>query len=171
MSNKTSGFQSGEGQSANPKAESFPIPQYGRAVPGADYILRPGGYAVIFNAAAEVAVVATPVGMALPGGGQDEGESPEEAAVRETREECGLRITLGPRVGVADELVYAADERRYYRKRCVFFLAEIVEKLGAGEPDHELRWLSSEEAAVKLLHESQRWAVNEACHHRRTCHD
>jgi 8-oxo-dGTP diphosphatase len=141
---------------------SSPIPEFGQAVPGVEYVLRPGGYAVIFNTTGEVAVVATPHGLALPGGGQDDGESPEDAAIRETREECGLRIALGRRIGIADELVYAGEEKTYFRKRCVFFVAEVVEKLGGGEADHELLWLSPERAAEELLHESQRWAAKEA---------
>jgi 8-oxo-dGTP pyrophosphatase MutT (NUDIX family) len=101
-----------------------------------------------------------------PGGGQEAGESPEQAAVRETLEECGLRIVLGERVGVADELVFAAEENTHFRKRCTFFLAEVVEKVSAGEADHELLWLAPERAAAELRHESQRWAVAEA--YRRT---
>jgi 8-oxo-dGTP diphosphatase len=139
-----------------------PIPQFGRAAPGAAYVLRPGGYAVIVNAAGAVAVVRTPLGHALPGGGQDGAESPADAAVRETRAECGLRITLGERLGVADELVFAADEATHFRKRCVFFLAEVAAQVGAGEPDHELLWLSPAEAVAALRHAGQRWAVTEA---------
>ena len=82
--------------------------------PGATYVLRPGGYAVVFSDSGEVATVSTPLGFALPGGGQNDGESREEAAVREVEEECGLRVVLGRRIGVADELVYAADERTYW---------------------------------------------------------
>lgn len=137
------------------------IPEFGATAPGAVYALRPGGYAVIFNAAGEVAVVSTPCGFALPGGGQEGAESPEEAAVREAREECGLRIALSSRVGVADELAFAPDEMMYYRKRCTFFLAELVEELGGGEPDHELIWLAVETAVIRLRHGSQR-----SCRHR-----
>jgi 8-oxo-dGTP pyrophosphatase MutT (NUDIX family) len=140
------------------------FPEFGLFDSEAEYILRPGGYAVIFSAAGEVAIVSTLRGLVLPEGGQDMAESPEEAAVRETHEECGLRISLSGRIGVADELVFAADEGKYYRKRCVFFLAEIVEQVGAGEPDHELIWLAPEAAATRLRHESQRWAVSIACH-------
>jgi 8-oxo-dGTP diphosphatase len=138
------------------------IPEFGQAVTGAEYALRPGGYALIFDAAGRVAVVATPLGLSLPGGGQEGAESPEDAAVRETGEECALRIVLGRRVGVADELVFAADEGRHYRKRCVFILADVAGQTGAAEPDHELRWLTPERAAADLLHGSHRWAVAEA---------
>jgi 8-oxo-dGTP pyrophosphatase MutT (NUDIX family) len=85
------------------------IPEFGIATRGAAYELRPGGYVVLFNAAGELATVVTPLGIALPGGGQDEGESSEDAAIREVEEECGLHIVLGGRLGVADELVCAAD--------------------------------------------------------------
>lgn len=139
------------------------IREFGQAVAGAEYVLRPGGYVVIFDEAGAVAVVSTPAGLALPGGGQEAGESPEEAAVREVREECGLRVALGRRIGVADELVFAADEGTYYRKRCVFFFAEVTGQVGGGEPDHQLLWLRPEDAAARLLHGSQRWAVAEAC--------
>ena len=139
-----------------------PIPEFGLPVPGAEYVLRPGGYVVLFNAAGEVAVVATPKGLALPGGGQEAGESPAEAAIRETLEECGLRVTLAGPIGTADELVFAADEARYYRKRCVFFLGTGAEKQGPGEPDRELIWLAPAKARAELVHESQRWAVEQA---------
>jgi 8-oxo-dGTP pyrophosphatase MutT (NUDIX family) len=139
------------------------IPEFGVVAPGAEYRLRPGGYAVIFRATGEVAAVSTPLGLALPGGGQDGDEPPEEAAVREVREECGLHVALGRRIGVADELVFAADDRTYYRKRCTFFLATITGRAGPGEPDHALVWLPPRDAVARLLHGSQRWAVSEAC--------
>jgi 8-oxo-dGTP pyrophosphatase MutT (NUDIX family) len=139
------------------------IAEFGMVEPGATYVLRPGGYVVMFGDRGEVAVVSTPQGLALPGGGQYNGEAPEVAAVREVAEECGLRVTLGPRIGAADELVFAADERAHYRKRCTFFLADVIGGLGAGERDHELLWLSPAEAIAQLRHKSQSWAVGEAC--------
>jgi 8-oxo-dGTP pyrophosphatase MutT (NUDIX family) len=141
---------------------------FGIAAPGADYILRPGGYAIFFNAAREVAIVSTPSGLVVPGGGQNEGERPEDAAVREVEEECGLRILLGRRLGIVDELVFAADEGKHYRKRCTFFLAEVMSASGRAEADHELLWMSPRDAAAKVHHASQRWAVSEAIR-RTTC--
>jgi 8-oxo-dGTP diphosphatase len=140
------------------------IPEFGERDPAADYILRPGGYALIRDGTNRIAVVATPVGLALPGGGQKLGESSEEAAGREVLEECGLRIRIDDLLGTADELVFAKEEDMHYRKRCTFFLASIVSlEGGATEPDHQLVWMPPDVAAAKLLHGSQRWAVQQAC--------
>jgi hypothetical protein len=45
------------------------VPEFGRPSPGVAYVLRPGGYAVIFSDNGDVAAVSTPLGVALPGGG------------------------------------------------------------------------------------------------------
>jgi 8-oxo-dGTP diphosphatase len=138
------------------------IPQFGEVVAGAEYVLRPGGYAVIFDDAARIAVVETPDMFALPGGGQDPGESPAAAAVRESLEECELAITLEGSLGVADEMAYAVEENRHYRKRCTFFTARALDRGGACEPGYTLHWFPPAEALVRLDHGSQRWAVAEA---------
>lgn len=138
------------------------IPEFGHGHPGITYRLRPGGYAVILNHARQIAIVSTPSGFVLPGGGQNDNESPHDAAIREAHEECGLLIKPGHAIGLADELVFAAGEQVHYRKRCTFFLAEVIGQQGTGESDHELIWLSPQEAMGKLLYESQRWAVSNA---------
>lgn len=97
-----------------------------------------------------------------PGGGQEDAETPEQAAVLEAYEKCGLRILLGSHLGTADELVFAVEGATYYRKRCAFFSAEVTRKEGSSEADHELIWMVLEEAAARLRHESQRRAVSEA---------
>jgi 8-oxo-dGTP diphosphatase len=140
-----------------------PTRQFGEVVAGATYVLRSGGYAVVRNAAGEVAIVSTPQGFFLPGGGQEDTETPEQAAVREAYEECGLRILLGSHLGTADELVFAVEEATYYRKRCAFFKAGVTREEGSSEADHELIWMVPEEAAARLRHESQLWAISEAC--------
>lgn len=138
------------------------IREFGEAVPGAAYVLRPGGYIIVRNSQDEVAVVSTPQGFFLPGGAQEGVETPEQAAVREANEECGWHVRLSGRLGTADELVFAALEGKYYRKRCYFFSAELVRRDDGGEADHQLVWMTGEEAASQLRHQSQAWAVSEA---------
>ena len=106
--------------------------------------------------------MSTPQGFFLPGSGQEDAETPEQAAVREAYEECSLRILLGSHLGTADELVFAVEDATYYRKRCAFFNAEVTREEGSSEADHALIWMAPEEAAARLRHESQRWAISEA---------
>jgi ADP-ribose pyrophosphatase YjhB (NUDIX family) len=123
-----------------------PILEFGQRESVAEYVLRPGAYAVIFDERGEVAVLGAPAGPVLPGGGQ----------------ECGLEIALGAALGVADELVFAADETTHYRKRCSFFVAKVLGRVGNGEPDHPLAWMPARAAVEALRHGSHRWAVAEA---------
>jgi 8-oxo-dGTP diphosphatase len=140
------------------------ICEFGERVAGAKYVLRPGGYAVIVREPRQIAVIATARGGFLPGGGLEQDETPAMAAIRETREECGLEIRIVRQIGVADELVFAADEATHFRKRCTFFVAELIGPACAGgEEAHLLTWVSPRAAAACLLHESQRWAVTEGC--------
>ena len=137
------------------------IPEFGERIAGVDYIVRPGGYAVVRASNGSIAVVATLGGLYLPGGGQEGGESPADAAVRETLEECGLRVRLTGEIGVADQLVTTRAEGDHYRKRCTFFTAEpVTDDLEESEADHLLCWMTLEEAESRLLDGSQRWAVS-----------
>ena len=138
------------------------IPRFGDADPGTTYVPRPGGYAVIFDARGRLAVVETEEGLHLPGGGQDAGESPEDATVREVAEETGLEVAHEETIGVADEFVFAASQGVHYRKRCSFFRARVTGTGEPTEPDHELMWMEPASALRELHHEVQRWAVQAA---------
>lgn len=138
------------------------IPEFGDHSPGATYVLRPGGYALVFDPDRRLAVARTPQGHFLPGGGQEEGETPRQAAIREVAEECGLCITITACIGIADELVDARDENTHFRKRCTFFLARVSGRVVARNLDHELIWLPPPLAQTFLRHGSQRWALERA---------
>ncbi len=139
-----------------------PSREFGTPVAGATYQFRPGGYAIVRRDDGKLAAVVTPVGVFLPGGGLEDGETLEEATVREVDEESGLRVRIVAAVGVADELVFVPDDDVYYRKRCTFFVAEVVGQGTASEADHELVWFTADEAAAKLSYASQRWALRQA---------
>jgi 8-oxo-dGTP pyrophosphatase MutT (NUDIX family) len=139
------------------------IPEFGLFTNGVLYILRPGGYAVIVGPDGLIAIAVAPGGLFLPGGAQEEGETPERAALREAREECGLEIAIRASLGFADELVYDESQDQHFRKRCAFFLAEAIGHCTRRETDYQLMWLSIEEAKARLRHKSQRWAVEQGC--------
>jgi len=135
------------------------IPVFGTRVPGKNYVHRPSAYAVIRNSEGRFAVARTPVASYLPGGGMEAGETPEQTVVREGREECGFVLKPGALLGRALEICYSSEEKQYFEKDSYFLEAEVVGRVPPTEMDHELLWLSIEEASAILKHDSHRWAL------------
>ena len=139
--------------------------EFGQLPEGASPTARPGAYGLIVNDAGQLAVVRTPGGVFLPGGGIDPGESPESALIREVREECGFDVLVRECLGEA--LQYASDPvEGHFAKQCVFFRCAVIATGGAiVEQDHETLWVSVDDARRMLTHESQAWAVSllDAC--------
>ncbi len=80
-----------------------------------------------------------PFGWALPGGFVDEGESTEEAAVREAKEELGVDITIVHLLGV-----YSDPKRdpRQHNMTCVYVAAPVDERrVVAGDDAAEVSWI------------------------------
>ena len=139
------------------------IPEFGERIPGKVYVPRPGAYGIIVGNQGRIAVMKTPRGGFLPGGGSEGCETPEETLVREVREECGFEADIVKRIGEAVDYVFTAGNREGIRKECVFFLAIVLGSEGAAtEADHVLTWLEPEAARAKLIQGSQQWAVLEA---------
>ena len=143
--------------------ERFPAdpPVFGARVEGCPYVVRPSAYAQIRNAAGEFAVIRTPQGIYLPGGGIEADETAEAAVVREVKEEAGLVVKARARIKEAVEIVYSAEEHTCFEKRCVFVEAEVIGQVLEHEPDHELVWVSVDQALSTLSPESHRWAVGQ----------
>lgn len=134
-------------------------PVFGTRVDGCPYFVRPSAYALVRNAEGQFAVVRTPAGCYLPGGGIEADEAAEHAAQRETIEEAGLLIRPRARIGEAIEIVHSREENACFEKRCVFIEAGLVSQEAPREPGHELIWLDAEDAVSALSHQSHRWAL------------
>ena len=138
------------------------VPVFGAPPTGVFAIARPSAYGIIADGRGRVAVVHTPLGLSLPGGGSDEAEAPEATVVREAREECGLDIQVGRWRRTAIEHVFSTAERAQFEKRNTFCDGAVLG--GAGEPtepDHVLEWMPAGLAAALLVPASHRWAVDE----------
>jgi 8-oxo-dGTP pyrophosphatase MutT (NUDIX family) len=110
-------------------------------------------------------IIITPVGKTvtgLPKGGARQGETAEETAAREVREETGVEVTVRERLG---------DVRYWYRrggkrilKTVHFFLCDYVAG-DTADHDHEVdeaRWIPLEEAAVTLSFPGEREMIERA---------
>jgi 8-oxo-dGTP diphosphatase len=96
----------------------------------------------------------------LPGGGIDFGESPEDAAVREVREETGFEVRVTGLVTVNSEIFHGQDSSIHIIR--ILYRAEIV----GGELTHEevgstdlAAWFTWKEAMAAPLVEVARIGV------------
>lgn len=138
------------------------VPVFGSPPSDVVATMRPSAYAIVADAGGRIAVVRTPRGLYLPGGGMDAVESPANAVVREVREETGLRVSAGAWSVHAVDHVYSADERTHFEKRSTFIDARVDgPPLPAVEADHALEWLAPHAAAAHLTHPGHRWAVGQ----------
>ncbi|MEA2340466.1 MAG: hypothetical protein QOG11_543 [Solirubrobacteraceae bacterium] len=97
--------------------------------------------------------------LALPKGHPDAGETPEQAALREVREEAGVETEVAEPLG--DVRYFYQRGGRRIAKVVRFFLLEYR----AGDPadhDHEVeeaRWMDLEQAARELTYSGERRMV------------
>lgn len=137
------------------------VPVFGAPSPALPQVIRPSAYALIHAAGKGLAIVRASTGLYLPGGGIVGAESPEDAACREAREECGLTILPGSWRRAAIDHITAEREATHYEKRTIFCDATVVAITEPVEPGHVLVWTDASEALVALTPPSHRWAVGE----------
>ena len=130
--------------------------EFGERTPGVEYQERPGAYGIAFDDEGRVLCVAAPVAFYLPGGGVGEGESHEDALLREVAEETGYRAVVGERLGEATQVVPA------FLKHGVFFRMDVGDRDAEGAFDHQHVWLPIDQALSGLSEESHVWALKRA---------
>src|SRR5215207_4690150 len=100
--------------------------------------------------------------LGLPKGGQNPGESPEQTAAREVREETGITARVRDRLGKV-EYSYRRGGRGI-EKTVHFFLCEF-EAGDTADHDHEVddaRWMPLHEARRRLSYSGERAMIERA---------
>lgn len=127
-----------------------------------EYRNRRAVYGIVASKDGEIAVIKTPTGFFLPGGGIEGEESYEECLQREFLEETGYEIEVKKFVGRAS-LFHTTKTKEYIYGTGYFYNVILKNKKSyKTENDHELQWLEAGECIKGLFLEHQAWAVAKA---------
>jgi 8-oxo-dGTP pyrophosphatase MutT (NUDIX family) len=135
-------------------------PLFGQVEEKEEYEERIGIYGLISDGQGRVALMKTPFGYLLPGGGLEKGESHGECLSRELAEEAGWAVKVGDYEGFSCLYSYISRLGVYKKMSGHFYRLEQTGILGKPvEEDHEVQWHHPHRAAELLGHEHQAWAV------------
>jgi 8-oxo-dGTP diphosphatase len=132
---------------------------FGIKIDNVEYFEREAVYGIFITSEGKVAVIQTPGGYFLPGGGIEEGENHVQCLEREFCEETGYKIIVKEFIGKA-ALYHTSKTMKYIRGIGFFYSVELKDKEDSKiEKDHELVWLGVDECIKGLFLEHQAWAV------------
>ncbi len=125
------------------------------------YNNRKGAY-IIPICGTKIAVVRTPKGFFLLGGGAYENESDEQAIKRECLEETGYTVNIIQKLCSAE--AYTKHPKiGYFHPIQAYYIGELLEKVQEPiESDHELLWIEYEELRGNMFVKMQGWAIDVA---------
>jgi 8-oxo-dGTP pyrophosphatase MutT (NUDIX family) len=107
----------------------------------------------------------TPRLWALPKGTPNAGETLEETALRETREETGLQVALEDRLRSIN-YVFIRGRTRFHKTVHFFLMRPVGGDLSLHDHEFdEVRWLQIEEALELMTHATERSVIEDAARH------
>lgn len=139
---------------------------FGEKTPGIAYPKREAVYALCVNKKSEVAVLKTPRGIFLPGGGIEAQEDYIACLVRECQEETGYAIANPIYIGSASLYDFAPSIKQHLEMVGHFYRVDFqapngieIHQVKGQEADKTLQWLSFEDAIKSLKLPHQAWGV------------
>ena len=136
-------------------------PTFGTRDPNATYAARRAAYVVLVRDQDYFAAVRNHDRHFLPGGGCLSGESPQQATIREVREELAREVEIGPLLGTAIQYFYSISDRAHYEMEAAFFRGVLGPAISAS-PEHQLIWLPARDPERLLYHACHAWAIRQA---------
>jgi 8-oxo-dGTP diphosphatase len=133
---------------------------FGNKLENTEYRERIAVYGVAKNDEDEMAVIKTPGGYFLPGGGVENSETHKECLKREFIEETGYDIEIGEYIGNAS-LYHISKTGQYMYGDGHFYFVKLKCKITeAIEEDHKMMWMEPYECMKNLRLEHQAWAIS-----------
>ncbi|MCH8919139.1 MAG: NUDIX hydrolase [Chloroflexi bacterium] len=129
-----------------------------RAVSAGGVVLREGA------AGAEVVICGRDADdvWGLPKGTLDEGESLQEAAVREVSEETGLKVEIVTKIGVV-EYWFSADGVRYHKWVHHYLMRSTGGRTADHDAEHDrVEWMPADKAIRRLTFDNDKNMVRQA---------
>ena len=117
-----------------------------------EYIVRPTSKGIVFDDEGNIALLSIRDHVGFPGGGVEEGETFEEAFIRECDEEIGCAVDIISTIGKARQ--YRAKDAKQYE--FVYFIAKVVGEIGVPSTSQDdevgikVIWLSKEKTGEIL---------------------
>ena len=133
------------------------VPTFGAPIDGREHRPRAAVYAVIRDVQRRIAAVRTSLGLLLPGGRLERGETLVQCLRRELQEECARPAAIDRQIGLA--LEFFETQEGAFEGRHIFFEARFVGE-PKGEAEYELVWLEPADARALLHHKSHAWALD-----------
>ena len=117
---------------------------------------RPGSYGILIDDNKLIAVIRLDTNYFLPGGGIDDGESPEICLSREVREELGFKVLEYLPIGEAIEHIYAPRMRKHYKIHGYYFrITKYIPIHAPIDKDHTVCWVEPSDALLHLQRPGQ----------------